>query len=373
MPINFIDLGRQKAALEPRMSQAIQTALDGIAFIGGPQIKQLEAELTEFLGTGHTIACANGTDALQVMLRGAGIGPGDAVAVPSLTFCATTEAVALVGATPVFVDTDIDSGTLCPRSLDRALSMAARGDLPAINAVIPVDLFSLPADHAAIGDLAAQAGALHFVDAAHSIGSDAADGPCGTHGLATATSFYPSKALGGYGDGGAVFTRDDALAARIRGVSQHGVVPGVDGHSVIGTNSRLDTVQAAILLVKLSVFRQEIEARRHVAARYFAELGDVVTLPAVPAGAAPCWSYFAIRHRNRDGLQQHLAAQGIGSVAYYKVPTHLHPAYRDFAVAPGGLPGTMDYADRLLCLPMHPYLTEDEITQVIEAVRAFGA
>ena len=373
MTINFIDLGRQKAALEPRMSQAIAQALDGITFIGGPKVAAFERELAEWMGTPHVIACANGTDALQIMLRAAGIGHGDAVAVPSLTFCATTEAVALVGATPVFIDTDINSGTLCPQSLQRAIDASARGDLPKLSAVIPVDLFSLPADHATIGALAAQHGMAHFVDAAHSIGSMAADGPCGTQGMAAATSFYPSKALGGYGDGGAIFTADDDLAAQMRGVSQHGVVPGIEGHSVIGTNSRLDTVQAAVLSVKLSVFHDEIAARRRVADRYFAELADVVTLPAVPEGSAPCWSYFAIRHRDRDGLQKHLAAQGIGSVAYYKVPTHLHAAYRGFAVAPGGLPGTMDYADRLLCLPSHPYMTEDEVSQVIAAVRGFGA
>jgi dTDP-4-amino-4,6-dideoxygalactose transaminase len=371
MTINFIDLGRQKAALEPRISTAVQEALDGIAFINGPQVKAFEAEMAAFLGKGEVVACANGTDALQIMLRAADIGPGDAVAVPSLTFCATTEAVLLAGATPVFIDTD-DSGTMCPASLERAVAAGKRGDLPRLGAVMPVDLFSLPADHATIGEIAGVEGLLHFVDTAHSIGSDAADGPCGLHGLASATSFYPSKALGCYGDGGAMFTRDAELARKMRGIANHGVQAGIEGHSLIGTNSRMDTVQAAVLRVKLEVFRDEIAARQRVGAAYAADLGDTVTLPATPSGAAPCWSYYAIRHSNRDGLQAHLAERGIGSVAYYKVPTHLHPVYRDYAQAPGGLSGTMNFADRLLCLPMHPYLSDDEVGQVIEAVRAFG-
>jgi dTDP-4-amino-4,6-dideoxygalactose transaminase len=372
MPINFIDLARQKAALEPRMSQAVAEALDGIAFIGGPQVKAFEAELSNWMGGCHVVACANGTDALQIPLRASGIGPGDAVAVPSLTFCATTEAVLLAGAMPVFIDTD-ETGTMCPHSLQRAVEAGLRGDLPKLTAVMPVDLFAIPADHAAIGAIAAANGMLHFVDTAHSIGSGAADGLCGLHGLASGTSFYPSKALGGYGDGGAMFTHDTEMARKMRGIANHGVQAGIDGHSLIGTNSRLDTLQAAVLRVKLSVFTEEIATRRRVGQRYFDELADVVTLPDIPAGATPCWSYFCIRHRDRDGLQKHLAAQGIGSVAYYKVPTHLHPVYAGYAQAPGGLPRTMDFADRLLCLPMHPYLTEDEVSQVTAAVRAFGA
>jgi dTDP-4-amino-4,6-dideoxygalactose transaminase len=371
MTIGLVNIARQQAALQPRLTDAVARVMAHGAFIGGPEVAALEKALAARLGLGYAVGCGNGTDALHLLLRAADVGPGDAVFVPSLTFVATVEAVMLVGATPVFVDVDPDTGTMAPDSLVRAVMAAAGSARP--RAVIAVDLFSLPSDHARIGALSKAHGLFHFVDAAHSIGTETPDGPCGALALATTTSFYPSKALGGYGDGGAVFLRDAGLASRVRAVANHGVLTGESVHTLLGTNSRLDTIQAAILLEKLAVFDSEVATRRRIAARYLCDLAPFCTLPAVAPGVLPVWSYFAIRHPRRDALQAHLQVRDIASVAYYRRPTHAHPAFAGLPVAPGGLLATEDFANSLLCLPLHPYMTEAEVDRVIAAVAEFGA
>lgn len=371
MTIGLVDLPRQRAALEPRLSGAIQRVLDHGGYINGPEVAAFEAALAVHLGGGQVIGCSSGTDALVLLLMAAGIGPDDAVIVPSLTFVATAQAVALVGATPVFADVREKDMTLCPESTRAAIAALRNAGGPVPRAVIAVDLFSLPADHAALSALCGEEELLLFYDAAHSVGTQTPFGPCGLYGKGAATSFYPSKALGAYGDAGGVLTTDPAFAARIRQVAQHGA-EGAAGHTRVGMNGRLDTLQAAILLEKLAVFGDENQARRAIAARYLAALDGSCGLPCVAGGVAPVWSYFCITHPERDALQAHLAAQGISAVAYYRVPTHLQPAYRGYPVVPGGLPMTEHLADRLLCLPAHAYLREDEVEQVIEAVTAFS-
>lgn len=369
MTIGLVDLARQRAALEPRISQAIQRVVDSGAYVNGPEVRALESALAERLGVRQVVPCANGTDALQLLLRAADIGTGDVVFVPSATFAATIEAVVLAGALPVFVDVDPETGNLSAESLRAVL---ARGDLTGTpRAVIAVDLFSLPADHNALSAIAREHGMLLFTDAAHSIGTDTPDGPCGSLTDGAATSFYPSKAIGCYGDGGAVFFNDDQMGERARAIANHGVYRGQTGHAVVGTNSRMDTIQAAVLLEKLRVFDAETTRRRQIAERYRAALSDACSVPPVAPGVAPVWSYFCIRHPDRDRLQAHLAARGIGSVAYYRDPNHLHPAYRPYPVAES-MSGTFAFTSSLLCLPMHPYLTEDEVDQVIEGVRGFN-
>ena len=370
MTISLVDLARQRAALEPGMSAAIARVIESGAFVGGPDVRALEEALSERLGGIACVPCANGTDALELLLRGAGIGAGDVVFVPSLTFAATIEAVVLAGATPVFVDVDADTGTICPQSLRATLAAGQFTGTP--RAAFAVDLFSLPADHRALMQIGAEAGLKIFTDAAHSIGTDTPDGPCGALTDGAATSFYPSKAIGCYGDGGAIFTADSDFAEHMRAIANHGVYRGGAGHAVVGRNSRLDSVQAAVLMLKLSVFDAETARRRQIAARYRAELAEVCALPPVAEGVAPVWSYFAIRHPERDALQAHLAARGVGSVAYYRQPNHTHPAFAAYPVAPGGMAGTFSFADSLLCLPLHPYLTEDEVSTVIDAVLSFA-
>ncbi|HCY99505.1 MAG TPA: aminotransferase DegT [Rhodobacter sp.] len=369
MSIGLVDLARQRAAIEPGVTRALARVLDHGGFINGPEVAALETALAARVGLPHVVACANGTDALQLLLRGWGVGQGDCVYVPSLTFAATAEAVVLAGAVPVFVDVTAN-GTICPQSLRDALAVP-RAERSV--AVIAVDLFSLPADHAALSQICAEAGLALFYDAAHSIGSDSAAGACGSLGDGAATSFYPSKALGCYGDGGAVFTRHADFAARMRAIANHGLVTGSPAHGVVGTNSRLDTMQAAILLEKLKIFDAETKARRAIAARYAAALASVCTLPAADAGADPVWSYYAIRHADRDGLQRHLLTQDIRTVIYYRTPTHEHPAFAGYATAPAGLPATKAFADSMICLPLHPYLSDAEVDRVIAGVLSFSA
>jgi dTDP-4-amino-4,6-dideoxygalactose transaminase len=371
MNVAMVDLQRQRQALEPGLSAAMTRVLDHGGFVAGPEVGQLEKALSLRLGGVQTVACANGTDAITVLLRAAGIGPGDAVIVPSLTFVSTAEAVLLAGATPILTDVEAATGTLCPDNVLHALS-----DLPPglrARAILAVDLFSLPCDYRRLAAIAAAQGLHFFVDAAHSIGTQTPDGPCGTLAAASTTSFYPTKALGCYGDGGAVFLRDAGLATETRAVANHGVISGAaTGHARIGTNSRLDTLQAALLLEKLAAFEAETARRRVIAQHYRSELAGHCTLPEVAPGVQPVWSYFMIRHPDRDAWQAHLAQRGVGSVAYYRVPTHLHPAYADLPQAPGGLPETLAHGATLLCLPIHPYLTEAEVSEVVAAVVSFG-
>ncbi|MCC5975468.1 MAG: DegT/DnrJ/EryC1/StrS family aminotransferase [Rubellimicrobium sp.] len=370
--IKMVDLDRQEAVMRDDIRQAIDGVLAHKCFVNGPEVRDLETALAERLGHGwHAIGCANGTDALQLMLRAGGIGAGSCVALPSLTFAATAEAVRICGAEPVFVDIDRQTGTLCPTSLTRAFKAASDGHLPPISAVLPVDLFAIPADHGAIREIATRHGALHFVDAAHSYGGISAEGPCGTQGFASALSFYPSKALGCYGDGGAVLTADPENEMRVRAIANHGVLANTGEHRIVGTNSRLDSIQAAILLVKLRHFDAEIAARQRIAQIYIEALGNHCVVPEVPAGARPVWSYFAIHHRNRDALMEHLSGQGISSVAYYRRTLDLQPAFAHEACVPGGLPETRQFSETLLCLPIDPYLDDDELDRIIRAIRTF--
>lgn len=365
----FIDITRQRDACEPAISEAIHRVLDHGKFVSGPEVQELERRLAAYLGVKHAIACANGTDALQVLLRGAGVGHGDAVFVPSLTYAATAEAVRLTGATPIFVDVDVATGCLSSESLAAAVT-GYQGDLTA-KAVLAVDLFGIPADHAALSDVAKAHGLKLFYDAAQSLGSVGASGMCGAVGDGAATSFYPSKSLGCFGDGGAMFTNDDDLAAMLRVVRDHGLYGEPRAHRVLGTNSRLDTFQAAILLVKLDVFEDELKKRQAIADRYVADLSGVVGLPHVPEGADPCWSYYRITTDRRDDLDAFLRARGVPSVVYYREATHLQPAFADCPVGARGLSGTKKLSATQLCLASHPYLTEPELDMIVGAVQAF--
>lgn len=361
----MLDIARQRAALEPGLSEAVLGVLDHGAFINGPEVAELEQSLAAYVGVPHAIGCANGTDALQILLRAAGVRPGDVVFVPSLTYVATAEAVSLIGAEPVFVDVDIETACMSADSL----AAAAEAENGRARAVIAVDLFSLPADAARLGEIAAAHGLTLVIDAAQSFGTTLGNTRAGAFGDAAATSFYPSKSLGGYGDGGAMFTARDHIAEAARAIANHGVSNGQ--HTHVGTNSRLDSMQAAVLLQKLSVFDDELTRRRAIAARYSEALADVATVPVPPKGSDPCWAYYVIRTDRRDALQAHLAERDIPSVAYYKQPIHAQPAFAETRTAPGGLPATEAYADELLCLPSHPYLSEDEVGRVIEGVRGF--
>jgi len=383
--IPFIDLAAQQARLKPRIDAAIQRVLAHGAYVMGPEVRQFEAELATFGNAKHVLSCANGTDALALPLMAWGIGPGDAVFCPSFTFAATPEVIPWTGATPVFVDILPDTFNLDPGHLDAAIeAVAAEGRLrPA--AVIAVDLFGQPADYPRIAALCARHGLKLIADSAQGFGCTL-DGKHPLHWAdAASTSFFPAKPLGCYGDGGAVLVNDAALAERIDSLRVHGkaVASDVAGAQLahdpkylnmrIGMNSRLDTLQAAILIEKLAVFAEEIAARQAVADRYAAGLaGHVRQVPAVIAGGVSTWAQYVIEHDNRNGLAERLKAEGIPSAVYYPVPMHRQPPYAGFPVGPGGLPVSEAKSATVLALPMHPYLTPDVQDRIIETVRGFN-
>jgi dTDP-4-amino-4,6-dideoxygalactose transaminase len=363
-PIPFIDLAAQRRRLGRVVDDAVARVLDHCQFIMGPEVRALEADLATFCGARHAITCSSGTDALLLVVMAKGIGPGDAIICPSFTFCATVEIVALAGATPIFADVEDASFNIDPESLQRAVATARRLGLDP-KAVIPVDLFGQPADHAAIAAIASAENLFVLDDAAQAYGATYRNRRIGTLGDATATSFFPAKPLGCYGDGGAIMTDDDELAANIRLLRVHG-----DGMR-IGVNGRFDTIQAAILIEKLKIFPDEIAARERIAQRYSAHLADVATVPRLAAGMTSVWAQYTIRlaKGRRDALASALKEQGIPTAIHYAKPAHMQEAYRRFPLADGGLPVTERLADEVISLPMHAYLDEPTQDRIIGAVR----
>ena len=369
--MQFIDLGAQRARIRDRLRAAIDSVVDDGRYILGPQVAEFEKKIAAYVGTRHAVACANGTDALLLPLYAHGIGPGDAVFVPSFTFAATAEVVALAKAEPVFVDVDANTYNIDIASLEAAIAMVKKEGRLKPKAIIPVDLFGLAADYDAIMKIAAREDLLVVEDAAQSIGGRADGTMCGAFGHIAGTSFYPAKPLGCYGDGGAMFTNDDALAEKLRSFAFHGKGETQYDNIHIGINSRLDTLQAAILIEKLAILEDEMEARRRVAQRYAEGLGDVVKAAGNPGEGRSAWAQYAIETPKRDGLKAHLQEKGIPSVIYYVKPLHSQVAYRDFPRTPTGLTVSETLPGRILCLPMHPYLSEADQDLIIETIRNY--
>jgi UDP-2-acetamido-2-deoxy-ribo-hexuluronate aminotransferase len=373
--MQFRDLKAQYIALKPQIDQAVQTVLDDCNFISGRQVKELEERLAAYTGMKHCIACANGTDALSLPLMAWGIKAGDAVFVPDFTFFATGEVVSLVGATPVFVDVDADTFNIDPVRLEAAIVKVIEEGKLKPRAVIPVDLFGLTADFPAIEKIAAKYDLLILEDGAQGFGGMLKDKRACSFGDAASTSFFPAKPLGCYGDGGAVFTNDDELAAVMRSIGIHGKGEDKYDNVRIGMNSRLDTLQAAILQVKFQAFKDyELDKVNQAAAVYTEKLKGLVKTPVIPKGYYSCWAQYTVQLQNkrqRDKLQEDLKKEGIPSMIYYTKPMH-----RQIAFAGAGM--DFNEADFLVCnqlcdtvlsLPMHPYLTEDDQHRVSEVVR----
>src|SRR6202790_4553295 len=375
-PVPFIDLAAQRRRLGKSIDEAVSRVIGHCQFINGPEVTQLEAARAAFSGARHVVSCASGTDALLMVLMAKGVGRGDAVLCPSFTFCATGEAVALTGATPGFAAVDEASFNMDAASLKRGIATAKRLGLKPV-AVIPVDLFGQSADHDAIGAIAEAEGLFVLDDAAQAFGASYRGRRLGTFGLATATSFFPAKPLGCFGDGGAIFTDDDTLAQTLRSVRVHGQGSDKYDNVRLGLTARLDTMQAAILIEKLKIFEDEIAARNKVAERYTRALGNVVSVPHVAAGCTSVWAQYTIRlpkDCDRDGFVAALKAQGIPTAIYYPKSMHQQTAYRDFPVADGGLPASESLSCDVISLPMHAYLDEPAQERIIKAVRgAMGA
>ena len=369
-PIPFIDVAAQRRRLGSKVDEAIDRVLAHCLFIMGPEVRALEADLSAFCGARHAISCASGTDALMLALMAKGVGAGDAVICPAFTFTATAEVVALVGAVPVFADVAAATFNLDPESCKRAIATAREAGL-APKAIIAVDMFGQPADHTALAAIAAAENLFVLDDAAQSFGATYGNRSVGTLAPLTATSFFPAKPLGCYGDGGAVFTDDDELAAVMRSLRVHGEGRHRYEAVRIGINGRFDTIQAAVLIEKLKIFPDEIAARSVVARRYNAALADLTPVPQLADGATSVWAQYTIRlpAGQRDGFAAALKAQGIPTATYYPIPLNRQEAYRHFPVAAGGVPVCDKLAEEVISLPMHAYLDAPTQDRIIAACR----
>ncbi|PLX50521.1 MAG: aminotransferase DegT [Desulfobulbaceae bacterium] len=381
----FIDLAAQQQRIREKIEGNIAAVLDHGRYILGPEVGEFEGRLADFVGVKHCVGVANGTDALLMALMARGIGPGDAVFTTPFTFIATAEVVSLLGATPVFVDIDPRTYNIDPKQLAKAIKAVQDGDpslhpLPAADdgtplqlvpkAIIPVDLFGLPADYDPIMALAQEHDLFVIEDAAQGLGGIYKGRQAGSLGHAGTTSFFPAKPLGCYGDGGALFTDDDALAEIFRSIRVHG--KGTDKYDNIrlGLNARLHTLQAAILLPKLEIFPGEIEERQRVAQRYSAGLKECATLvvPHVPEGCQSVWAQYTLLVKDRDVVQEALKAKGVPTAIYYGRCLHLQPAYANLHYKAGDFPVGETSSDNVFSLPMHPYLDNETIDYIVEAV-----
>lgn len=371
MNINFIDLKAQQQAISPQIWERIQRVLVHGQYIMGPEIKELETRLASYVGVKHAISCSSGTDALLMPLLAYGVGPGDAILTTPFTFIATAEVIQLLGATPVFVDIDPKTLNIDPKSL--AATVAGLGRDPKTaqlrpKGIIPVDIFGQAADYDRINKIARQHGLFVLEDAAQSFGATYKGRRTGALAEVAATSFFPAKPLGGYGDGGAIFTDDDELAGTLRSIRVHGQGTHKYDNVRIGINGRLDTLQAAILLAKLDIFDQEVAARQEVAQRYSKALKEVVEVPYVAPESTTVWAQYSILSDQRALLQQKLKESGIPTAVYYPLPLHMQGAFAHLGHQPGDFPVSESAAQRIFSLPMHPYLKPHDQDLIIEAL-----
>ena len=360
-PLPFIDLAAQQRALGSLIEDGISAVLNHGAYLMGPENSALEEELAGRTGRRHCMACASGTDALQMAMMALGVGPGDRVVVPDFTFIATAEAVRLVGAEPIFADIEPIAYGLCLDSVELALTESS----PSIVGVIAVDLFGHPARSRELGELAARHGAWLIVDAAQSFGATRNGESALASGIVATTSFYPSKPLGGYGDGGAIFCDDDGLAEDLRSIRVHGSGESVGTHDRIGLTGRLDTIQAAVLLAKLEIFDQEVQRRQVVADRYRRALEGSVTVPSVADDTMSVWAQYTIEVYGRDDVKDCLHGAGIPTCVFYPRLVSSNVPYSSASVVRGGVPVAERATAMVLSLPMHAYLTEPDQDRII--------
>lgn len=388
----FVDLAAQQDEIRPQLESRIHTVLHHGKYILGPEVSELEQRLSEYAGCDHAVSCSSGTDALLMALMALDVGPGDAVFTTSFTFIATADVILRLGATPMFVDIDPRTYNLDPEKLEQAVQAVQQNDpniypLPTDSptnrgtdalipkAVIPVDLYGLPCDYQAINDIAQKHGMQVVQDGAQSFGAEFQGSLCPTQGDIGSTSFFPSKPLGSYGDAGALFTNDSTLADKLRSIRVHGQGASKYDTVRLGLKGRMDTLQAAILLPKLDIYGRELEQRRRIAEQYqdlLRPLSSVIIPPAVPEGRKSAWAVYTVLTRDsehRSALQTALKEQGIPSVVYYGRPLHLQPLFEPLSYRNGDFPVAEDSADRVLSLPMHPYLEQEDMERVVSVVK----
>jgi UDP-2-acetamido-2-deoxy-ribo-hexuluronate aminotransferase len=369
-PVPFLDLKAQQTRIAIDLRRRLDAVLEHCQFILGPEVRELEAELATFCGARHCVSVSSGTDALQIALMGEGIGRGDAVFLPAFTYTATAEVPLLLGATPVFVDVDPRTFQMDPAHLAQRIEQIRAAGTVKPRAIIGVDLFGQPADWPALVDIARRNDLFLLDDLAQSFGASLHGRPLGGQADATATSFFPSKPLGAYGDGGALFTESAERAELYRSLRTHG--EGTTRYEVLrtGMNGRLDSIQAAVLLAKLAVFPAELQARERIARTYDQRLGNAVVTPKRVAGSTSAWAIYAILlpdEATRDRVQASLREDGVPTAIYYPRPLHHQPAYQ--AQHDGTpLPVSEDLSRRILALPIHPDLTDEAVDRVCAGV-----
>ena len=360
--MEFVDLKTQYRALEASIQARIKSALESCQFIMGPEIVELETALAQRTGGRHCISCSSGTDALLLALMALGIGANDEVITSPFTFIATGEMIALLGAKPVFVDINPRTYNLDPKLIETAITERTR-------AIMPVSLYGQCADMDAINAIAQRHSLPVIEDAAQSFGARYKGRNSCNLSTIGCTSFFPSKPLGCYGDGGACFTNDDDLARSMREIRNHGQERRYQ-HSRLGLNGRLDTLQAAVLLAKLEVFDQEIEYRNRIAAEYSTLLGDVIVIPYIESYNLSAWAQYTVQVMHRKEIQEKLAARGIPTAVHYPVPIHLQPVFRYLNHCTGAFAISEKASESVLSLPIHPYMSSDNVHDVSSALRS---
>ena len=366
--MEFIDLKAQQLRIRDGIDRRIASVLEHGRYIMGPEVAELEEELATFAGTRHVISCSSGTDAILMALMALGVGRGDLVFTPSFTFVATAEVVSLLGATPCFVDVDPGTFNIDPASLREAIARAQKDDSGSLRGIIAVDLFGLLADYPAIRQIAEENGLFLLQDAAQSFGARFAEERAGACAPVATTSFFPAKPLGCYGDAGAIFCDDDDVAATIRSIRVHGSGTNKYDNVRIGVNGRCDTLQAAILLEKLSVFEDEIDKRQTVAARYAERLGGKFQVQKIPEGHVPVWAQYSVLSEDRETDRRRLDDRGIPTAIYYPTPLHEQSAFAGLGHRPVPLGASEQIARRIFSLPMHAYLEPEDQDRIIEAL-----
>ncbi len=383
--MQFVDLKTQQNRIRKQIEANIFKVLDHGQYVLGPEVEQLENRLADYCSVDHAIGCASGTDALQMALMALGVGPGDAVLTTPFTFIATGGAIGLVGATPVFVDIDPHSYNIDPEQLTLAIKALETGNsslypLPLgtseLNpkAIITVDLFGLPADYDAINAIARANNLFIVEDAAQSFGAEYKDQKAGGLGDIACTSFFPAKPLGGYGDGGMCFTRDDDLAEKIRSIRVHGEGTERYEHARLGLNGRLDAFQAAVLLAKLELFDEEVQLRNDAAQCYselLAPVMDCLTLPKIPDHSQTVWAQYSLQasdEATRDRVRESLQSEGVPTAVYYPIPLHLQRTFSHLRYRKGDFPVSEAVSKRIFSLPMHPYLEATDQKQICQII-----
>ena len=371
MPIPFIDLATQFKQQKHEIEVAIQNVLDHGQYIMGPEVKELESRLSDYIGVKHTLACSSGTDALVLPLMSRNLKASDAVFTSPFTFFASAESISLAGATPVFVDIDPDTYNIDTSALAAKIDDVITEGKLTPRGIVPVDLFGMAADYDSIKPIAEKYDLFVLEDAAQSFGAPYKGKRAGSLGDCAATSFYPAKPLGCYGDGGAVFTNDSDLYEQMQSLRVHGQAMSGDKYDNvrIGINARMDTIQAAILLEKLKIYDQEIDMRNQVAERYTTLLDGSVQTPYIPEGQGSVWAQFTVQSDDREKIREQLQNDDIPTAVFYPIPIHLSTAYKHLGYKQGDFPVSEAASERVFSLPMHPYLSDQEIISITDSIK----